>query len=77
MAKARSDALHLAGVFAMLRHERDTARNQRDRQIGHARQGHHHGGQPFVTGSDADDPATSGQRANQAAEDDGGVIAKG
>ena len=44
-------------------------------QVFRAREGHHHGGQPLVAGGDAEHSLAARQRSNQAAEDDGGIVA--
>ena len=40
-------------------------------------QGHHHGGEAFVAGGDADHAHAGGEGAHEAAQHDGGVVAKG
>ncbi len=56
-AIARADGLHLAGVLALLRQQRDAAGHQHAGQVARARQRHHHGRQALVAGGHADHAA--------------------
>ena len=69
------ERLHLAGVLGFLRQQRDPARHEDRRQIGHARQRHQHRGQALVAGGDAQHAAPRGQRTDQSPQHDRGVVA--
>ena len=77
VGEAGGQRLHLGRVLRLLGHQHHAARHEDAGQVAHARQGHHHRRQAFVTGGDADDAPAGGKRADQAAEDDGGVVAVG
>ena len=68
VGKARAGRLHLAGILAVLRLQRDAAGHQDARQIARARQRHHHRRQALVAGGHADHAAARGQGADQPAE---------
>ena len=74
---AGADGLDLARVFSIFREQGDTTGDEDGGQGTGGGQGHHHGGQAFVTGGDADDPHAGGQGAHEPAQDDGGVVAVG
>ena len=71
------EGLHLAGVLGLLGEQRDAARHQHRRQVRRAGEGHEHRGQPFVAGGDAEHAAPRGQRADQPAQHDRGVVPVG
>ena len=77
VGKARADGLDLAGVLAVARRQGDPAGHQHAGEIAHGHEGQHHGGQALVAGGDAHHAPARGQRADQAAKDDGGVVAVG
>ena len=77
LRKARADGLDFARVFPDLRQKRDAAGNQDGRLLARGSQRHHHGGQALVACGDADDALASGQRAHEAAKNDGGIVAIG
>ncbi len=76
MGKARADRLDGAGVFALGGRERDAARDEHSREIFHPGQGHHDRRETFVARRDADDSRPQGERADEAAKNLRGVIAK-
>src|SRR5262249_29061725 len=77
VGEAGAEGLDLARVLALLGREGDAAGHEHARQVGHRGQGHHHGGQALVAGGDAEHAAARRQRADQAAQDLGGVVAVG
>src|SRR5262245_49438430 len=74
MCVARSDGLHCPCIFSSLRWQRDTTWNNCARQVAKTGQGHHHGRQTLVTGSDTQHAGTQGKRPSQTPKDDGGVV---
>ena len=77
LGKARAQALHSPGVFAVLRRQRDAAGHEHAGQIAHGGQRHHHGGQALVASGDPEHALARGQRADEPAKDHGGVVAIG
>ena len=77
VGEAGAGGLDLAGVFAFFGEQGDAAGNQHAGQVARGGEGHHHGGEALVAGGDAEDAAARGQRADEAAEDGGGVVAVG
>ena len=77
LGEAGGEGLDLGGVLAFLGAERGAAGHEDAGQVFRAGQGHHHRGQALVAGGDADDSAAGGQRANEPAEEDRGVVAVG
>ena len=64
-------------VLALDGRQRHAARHDRDGQIVHGRQGHHHGGQGLVAGGDAEDTLAPGQAADQPPKDARRIVAIG
>ena len=77
MREACAERLDLPRVFAADRRQRDAAGHEHGGQILHAGERHHHCGQSLVAGRHAEHARAHGQRTNQSAEDDGGVVAVG
>ena len=77
VGESRADGLDAAGVFALVGEESHAAGDQHAGEIVHGGERHHHGGQSFIAGGDADHAAARGEGADQAAEDGGGVVAVG
>ncbi len=75
VGKARADRLHLAGVLAFLGQQGHPARHDHPRQLVLGGDGDHHRRQALVAGGHAHHPAPRGQRAHQAAQHHGGVVA--
>ena len=75
LGEACADGLDLAGVFAVFGQQRDAAGDQNAGQRAGGGQRHHHRGEALVAGGDAEDPGAGGERAHEAAKDDGGVVA--
>ena len=73
--ESRADGLDRAGVLAIGGRERDAAGDEDAREIVHGGEGHHHGGESLVAGGDAEDAGAARERADEAAEDEGGVVA--
>ena len=73
----RSERLHLGRVLGLLGEQRDATRHEHRGQVRHARQRHEHRRQALVAGGDAQHPAARGQRTDEAAQHDGGVVAVG
>ena len=71
------EGLDLAGVLGVLGEERDAAGHENGREIGRAGEGEEHRGEALVAGGDAEHAAARGERAYQATEYDGGVVAVG
>ena len=74
---ADADRLNFTGVLPLRRRQGDAARHEHARQVGHAGQREHHRGDTLVAGRHADHALAPGQRANQAAEHGGRVVAVG
>ncbi len=74
---ACADGLDLAGVFAVFGKQCDAAGDEDAGQRAGGGQRHHHGGEALVAGGDAEDAGAGGERAHEAAKDDGGVVAVG
>ena len=72
-----ADGLDFAGVFSVFGEQGDSTGNEDGRERAGRGQGHHHGGKSFVAGGDADDTHAGGERAHEAAQDDGGIVAVG
>jgi hypothetical protein len=70
-----SEGLHLAGVFAVRRRQRDAARHDHARQSVRPGDRHHHGRQALVAGRDADDADARRERPDQTAQHHRGVVA--
>src|ERR1019366_367627 len=77
MSEAGAGGLDFAGVFTLFGEQGDAAGDQDAGQRWRAGKSHHHGGQALVAGGDADHGGRGGQRADEAAEDTGGVVAVG
>ena len=77
LREARADGLDFGGIFALLREQRDAAGNENGGLAARRGERHHHGGQALVAGGDAEDALAGGQRAHEAAQHDGGVVAEG
>lgn len=77
MGEADGEGLDLRGVFALFGAEGGAPGDEDAREMFRAGEGHHHRGQTLVAGGDADDAATGGERTDETAEDDGGVVAVG
>jgi hypothetical protein len=77
MGITSAKALHLARILGVGGRQRHSPRHQHARQLARTSEGHHHCGQPLVAGGHPDDACPRRQRADQAAEDDGGIVAIG
>ena len=75
VSEAHADGLHAGRIFTVGGQQADPSGHQDGGQIARAGERHHHGRQSFVAGGEADHGAAGRQRADQAAEDDGGVVA--
>ena len=75
--KARAHRLHPPGVLALFGQQRHAAGHQHAGKVVHRGERHHHGRQSFIAGGHPDHAPARGQRADQAAEDGGGVVAIG
>ncbi len=75
--EAHADRLHRARVLAHGRRQRHAAGHDDDRQVALRRQREHHRGQALVARRHAHHAAPRGQRPDQAAEHDRGVVAVG
>ena len=77
LREACADGLDLAGVFSVFRQQCDAPGDENAWQRAGGGQRHHHRGEAFVAGGDAEDAGARGKRAHQSAQDDGGVVAVG
>ncbi|MDB5348630.1 MAG: YjhG yagF: putative dehydratase, YjhG/YagF [Schlesneria sp.] len=77
VGEASSDGLDFTRVFALGGWQGDSAGDDDAGEIVLRGEGHHHGGEAFVAGGDADDPFASWQRSDQTFQHDGGVVAIG
>ena len=77
LGEACADGLNLAGVFAVFGKQCDAAWDEDAGQRAGGGEGHHHCGEAFVAGGDADDAGAGGERAHETAKDDGCVVAVG
>ena len=77
VSEACAERLHLARILALRGQQRDAARHDHAGERLLPRQRHHHRRQTLVAGGHAHHAAAGGQRADQAAEDDRGVVAVG
>ena len=75
MGKSSPDRLYFAGVLAICRGQRHTARYQYARQVVHGRQGDHHRRQSLVAGSHPENALPGRQRTYETAKYGGGVVA--
>ena len=71
-----AERLHLAGVFTLLRHQRDAAGDQHRGEIVARGERHHHRRQSLVARRDSEHAAPRRQRSNQPAEHRGRVVAE-
>ena len=72
---ACADRLDLSGVFTVAGRQSHAAGNQHAGELFRPRQGHHHGGEPLVAGCDPQHALAARERADQAPEDDGCIVA--
>jgi hypothetical protein len=75
MGEARAQRLDLTGILALLRQQRDAARDNDTGQRLLRGKRHQHGGQALVAGGDTQHAAARGQRADQPTQHGRGVVA--
>ena len=76
LSKARADGLHLSRILARLRQQGYASGNKNGGLLSRRGQRHHHGRQPLVAGGNAHHALAGGQRAHQAAQHNGRIVAK-
>ncbi len=77
LCESCTDGLGFGCVFSALGQQGDAAGDEDGGQITCGGEGHHHRRQSLVAGGDSQHAGARGQRAHEAAEDDGCVVAEG